>query len=106
MYIIVSRFQIKPKHRQDFIKAALQDGHNSLLHEREQGTLRFELVEDESDPNRFYLSEAYKDKAAFEAHKKGRFFRDFFTNISGYYSLKELVKGRLIDEGDVQYLFE
>jgi len=98
MYIIVSRFQIKPKHRQDFIKAALQDGRNSRLNE--PGTLRFELVQDESNPNRFYLSEAYKDKEAFDAHKKGRFFQEFFANISGYYSLKELVKGTLIDESE------
>src|SRR6266852_4889930 len=103
MYVIVSRFKIKPGHRQDFIKAALQDGHNSRRHE--PGTRRFELVEDESDPNRFYLSEAYKDKAAFKDHKKGRFFQDFFADISGYYTLTELVKGTLIDEDDVQYLF-
>ena len=56
--------------------------------------------------NRFYLSEAYKDKAAFKDHKKGRFFQDFFADISGYYTLKELVKGTLIEEDDVQYLFE
>ncbi len=104
MYVIVSSFEIKPEHCQDFIKAALQDSRNSLLHE--SGTLRFELVQDESDPNLFYLNEAYEDKAAFDAHKKGRFFQDFFADISGYYTLKELVKGTLIDEDDVQYLFE
>jgi len=104
MYIIVSRFQIKPKHRQDFIKAPLQDSRISRQHE--PGTIRFELVQDESDPNRFFLSEAYKEKEAFDAHKKGRFFQDFFADISDYYSLKELVRGTLIDEGDVQYLFE
>jgi len=99
MYIIVSSFEInKPEHRQDFIKAALQDGHNSRLHE--PGTLRFELVQDESNPNLFYLSEAYKDKAAFEAHKKGRFYQDFFADISGYYTLTELVGGTLIPSSD------
>jgi len=98
MYIIVSSFEIKPEHRQDFIKAALEDGRNSRLHE--QGIRRFELVEDESDPNHFYLSEAYENKKAFEDHTKGDFFNAFFKAISGYSTHTDLVKGRLIPSSD------
>jgi len=93
-YIIVSRFEIKPQHRQDFIDAALKDGRDSLHHE--QGARRFEIVEDESDPNSFYLSEAYEDKEAFDAHTKGCFYQDFFDTTKGYYTQTDvLVKGTL-----------
>jgi quinol monooxygenase YgiN len=96
VYIIVVSLEIKPEHRQDFIKAALQDGQDSTLNE--PGTRRLELVQDESNPNRFYLSEAYEDKAAFEAHASGPYFQAYFAAVSGYYALKPmwLVRGTLI----------
>ena len=101
MYTIVVGLEIKPEHRQDFIKAALQDGHDSSLNE--PGTRRFELLQDESNPNRFYLSEAYEDKAAFEAHANGPYFQAFAAAVSGYYVQKPtwLARGTLISSSDV-----
>jgi (4S)-4-hydroxy-5-phosphonooxypentane-2,3-dione isomerase len=101
MYAIVVGLEIKPEHRQDFIKAALQDGQDSSLNE--PGTRRFELLQDESNPNRFYLSEAYEDKAAFEAHANGPYFQAFVAAVSGYYAKKPmwLARGRLISSSDV-----
>jgi (4S)-4-hydroxy-5-phosphonooxypentane-2,3-dione isomerase len=96
MYMIVVSFEIKPEHRQDFIKAALQDGQDSSLNE--PGTRRIELIQDESKPNRFYLSEAYEDKAAFEAHANGPYFQAYFAAVSGYSAQEStwLVRGTLI----------
>jgi catechol 2,3-dioxygenase-like lactoylglutathione lyase family enzyme/quinol monooxygenase YgiN len=63
MYTIAVSFKIPHEHREDFIKAALKDGRDSGANE--PGTLRFELIADETDPNTFYLNEAYEDLDAF-----------------------------------------
>ena len=101
MYIIVVGLEIKPEHRQDFIKAALQDGHDSSLNE--PGTRRFELLQDESNHNCFYLSEAYEEKAAFEAHANGPYFQAFVAAVSGYFAQKPtwLAQGTLISSTSV-----
>jgi autoinducer 2-degrading protein len=100
MYIIVVSVEIKPEHRQDFIKAALQDGHDSTLNE--PGTRRFELIQDESNPNRFYFMEAYEDKTAFEAHGNGPYFQAFVAAVSGYSSQQStwLARGTLISSSN------
>jgi autoinducer 2-degrading protein len=100
MYIVVIKLEIKPEYRQDFIKAALQDGHDSISNE--PGTRRFELVQDESHPNRFCLSEAYEDQAAFEAHIKGPYFQAFAAAASAYYAQQPtwLARGTLISSPD------
>jgi autoinducer 2-degrading protein len=96
MYVIVVSTEIKPEHRQDFIKAALQDGHDSSLNE--PGTRRFELIEDENNPNLFYFMEVYEDKAAFNAHGDGPYFKAFIAAVAGYEARPStwLARGTLI----------
>lgn len=93
MYTLIVSIEVKPEHRQDFVKAALQDGHDSLLNE--PGTQRFEVIEDERNPNRFILSEVYADKAAFDAHATGPYFQAFAATVTDYYAQKPvwLVRG-------------
>jgi (4S)-4-hydroxy-5-phosphonooxypentane-2,3-dione isomerase len=75
MYQLSSYFDVPSERIQDFIDAALEDGRDSLANER--GTKRFELIQDEDKPNRFYLDEAYDDRAAFEEHTNGPFYKRF-----------------------------
>ncbi len=82
MYNIAVSFKVKPEHRQDFITAALKDGRESAANE--PGTLRFELIVDEADPNTFYLNEAYTDLDAFDTHADGSSFKEFFAEIGPY----------------------
>jgi autoinducer 2-degrading protein len=97
MYHIAVHFDVKPEHRDDFIAAALEDGRNSAADE--PGTRRFELIADESNPNRFYLNEAYDDAAAFDVHGKGPHFARFFKLISSYVEGPTwLIKGNRIDD--------
>lgn len=72
MYIITATLQIKPDKREAFIKEMLGDAMGSVRDE--PGCLRFDVIQDEADPNRIYLHEVYKDKAAFEAHTKAPHF--------------------------------
>ena len=82
MYHIVVSFDIPPQRRDEFIAAALEDGRNSAADE--PATMRFELIVDHENPNRFYLDEAYKDEAAFDVHAKGPHFARFFELIEHY----------------------
>jgi (4S)-4-hydroxy-5-phosphonooxypentane-2,3-dione isomerase len=82
MYHIVVSFEVPASRREEFIAAALEDGRNSET--EEPGTYRFELIEDENDPNRFYLDEAYEDIPSFETHVDGRHFKRFFELIESY----------------------
>lgn len=101
MYVIVVSFDVQPAHRQDFINAALEDGRESGRNE--PGTLRFELIQDERDPNRFYLNEAYVDQAAFDIHATGPYFKKFFATITDFAAGPTwLSRGTVIrpDDGD------
>ncbi len=59
--------RIKPDMRQRFLKAMEVD---ALGSERDEpGCLRFNVLQDEKDPDVYYFYEVYKDQAALEAHR-------------------------------------
>ena len=62
--------QVDPAHRQALLDVLLEHGRDCTA--RELGTLRFDVLEDDADPARLYLYEAYADQAAFQAHAGGR----------------------------------
>jgi autoinducer 2-degrading protein len=98
MYHIVVSFEVPASRREEFIAAALEDGRNSET--EEPGTHRFELIEDENDPNRFYLDEAYENIPSFETHVDGRHFKRFFELIESYAQGPTwLVKGHTVVQG-------
>ena len=66
MYTIMASMQIKEGHREEFIKALLDDVHGCL--NDEPGCLRFDVIQDGAEPNKIWVYEVYKDEAAFEAH--------------------------------------
>jgi quinol monooxygenase YgiN len=44
---------------------------------KEDGNLRFQVVQERDRPNRFVVLEAWKDQAAFEAHRKAKPYAEF-----------------------------
>ncbi|MER5861933.1 putative quinol monooxygenase [Kitasatospora sp. NPDC002040] len=97
MYHIAVSFDIPADKRQAFIDAALEDGR--LSDRDEPGTLRFELITDADNPNRFYLNEAYEDEAAFDAHCKGEHFAKFFSIIEAFAEGPAwLIKGTRVED--------
>ena len=59
--------RMKPEYRDQILKGALEDGRGSR--EDEPGCLRFDVIQDDSDPNTIYFYEVYRDDAALEAHR-------------------------------------
>jgi autoinducer 2-degrading protein len=67
MYALVVQVKVKPEMREKFLAAALDDSTCSVRDE--PGCVRFDVLEDQSDPNKFIFYEVYRDEAAVEAHR-------------------------------------
>ena len=67
MIAIWVKVRVKPDGRERFLKAIEVD---ALGSERDEpGCYRFNVLQDEKDPNVYYFLEIYKDQAALEAHR-------------------------------------
>ena len=61
------KVRVKPNMRDKFLKAIEED---ALGSERDEpGCLRFNVLQDQKEPNVYYFYEVYKDQAAIEAHR-------------------------------------
>ena len=67
MISIFVTIQIKPGFAQKFKEASLGDSQGSVRDE--PGCFRFDILQNDSDPNRFHLYEVYVNQEAFEAHR-------------------------------------
>ena len=68
MKVLLVTIKIKPEHRDAFMEAMLDDARGS--NNDEPGCLRFDVLQDEEDPDTIHLYEAYRDQAALEAHRQ------------------------------------
>jgi autoinducer 2-degrading protein len=68
MFALVVPLKVKPEMREKFLAAALDDSTCSVRDE--PGCLRFDVLRDTEDPNKFYYYEVYKDEAARMAHRE------------------------------------
>ena len=67
MHITLVNIHVKTDHIEDFIQAT-RDNHKASVQEADN--LRFDVLQNESDPSRFVLYEAYANAAAAAAHKQ------------------------------------
>ncbi len=81
MRVLLVTIDIKPEHKEQFMEEMLADARGSVT--KESGCLRFDIIQDDEDPNRIYLYEVYRDDAAVKAH----------TQMPHYLRWQEAVKG-------------
>ena len=67
MLVVHVHVHVKPEAVADFQRATLDNARASL---NEPGVARFDVLQDQSDPTRFVLVEAYKTSEAPLAHKE------------------------------------
>ena len=84
MKALVVTIQIKPEHRDAFMEAMLGDAQGSV--ENEPGCLRFDVIQDLTDPNRIHLYEVYRDDAAIEAHRQAPHYLKWRDTIEGWFA--------------------
>lgn len=67
MHVVCVHVHVKPEHRQEFIDATLENARGTV---EEPGNLRFDVIQQMDDANRFVLYEVYRDEAGMKAHKE------------------------------------
>jgi autoinducer 2-degrading protein len=67
MFVVVVGIHVRPSHVEPFIAASLE---NARATRHEPGNVRFDLLRQEQDPNRFTLYEVYRSPEDFTSHQK------------------------------------
>ena len=75
MVVLHVTVQVKPEHVAEFLEVVRHDAEHS--EKDEPGCLRFDVIQDKDDPNRFYFYEVYRDEAALEAHRQTPHFKNY-----------------------------
>ena len=66
MYAVCVHVCVREENRDEFIEATRENALNTI---QEPGNLRFDIIQQIDDPNRFVLYEVYCDESGMEAHK-------------------------------------
>jgi autoinducer 2-degrading protein len=66
MYAIWVTVKVKPEKRDQFLEVIEDDSICSVRDE--PGCVRFDVLQDQSDPDMYYFYEVYQDADAFQAH--------------------------------------
>ncbi len=67
MLVVCIYVHVKPDCRDAFIEASIENARKTI---EEPGNLRFDVIQQADDPNRFLLYEVYRDEAGMKAHKE------------------------------------
>jgi quinol monooxygenase YgiN len=73
MIVLHVTIQVKPENVAEFLEVVRHDAEHSESDER--ACLRFDVIQDRDDPNRFYFYEVYRDEAALAAHREAPHFK-------------------------------
>lgn len=84
MLALLVTIHIQPERRDAFLESMLDDARGSV--NDEPGCYRFDVLQDDNDPNTIYLYEIYKDQAAFDAHGKAPHFIRWRDTVKDWYA--------------------
>ncbi len=99
MFSILVKFTVKGEYKDTLVRALTEDGEGSL--QNEPGTLRFDVIQDSSNPNVIFLYESYQDQTAFEIHTQGNYYKkaiEVFNDMTSndYGTIEELGRGNTL----------
>ena len=75
MVILIVEVHVKPERLTEFLEVIKHDGVHS--EQDEPGCLRFDVLQDTENENRFFYYEVYKDEAARLAHRETPHFKEY-----------------------------
>lgn len=81
MHVTLVHVQVKPEHIDAFIKATRE---NHLGSVSEPGNLRFDILQDPSDPGKFILYEVYQTEQDAVKHKETQHYLKWRDTVSGW----------------------
>ena len=83
MISIFVTIQINPGFSEQFTQASFGDAEGSVRDE--PGCFRFDILSNDSDPNRFHLYEVYQDQAALEAHRNAPHYKKWRATVQDWF---------------------
>ena len=81
MIVTFVHIRVKPEYREDFIRASIENHQNSV---KEPGNLRFDILQDAADPDKFVYYEAYESDEAVKAHKNTLHYVKWKDTVAGW----------------------
>lgn len=89
MIVLIMELHVMAGRRQDFISLINEIAKDS---EDEPGCLRFDVLQDEADPDRFFYYDVYADKASAEAHRETAHYRRYVEGTRGMFDQPSVVR--------------
>ena len=83
MIALIVSIKIKQGHKEAFMASMMGDAHGS--NKDEPGCLRFDVLQDNEDPNRIHLYEVYKDQAAVDAHRAAPHYTKWRETVKDWF---------------------
>jgi autoinducer 2-degrading protein len=84
MYVVCVTIHVKPENIQDFIPAILENARGTR---QEPGNLRFDVLQAEDDPARFFLYEVYYNKEDFAGHQQTAHYQVWHDAVQDWMAL-------------------
>ncbi len=84
MIALIVTIEIQPEHREAFMESMLDDARGS--NNDEPGCLRFDVLQDNEDPNKIHLYEVYKDQAAVDAHRQAPHYTKWRETVQDWFA--------------------
>ena len=83
MIALIVSIKIKEGHKEAFMASMMGDAEGS--NNDEPGCLRFDVLQDNEDPNRIHLFEVYKDQAAVDAHRAASHYTKWRETVKDWF---------------------
>jgi (4S)-4-hydroxy-5-phosphonooxypentane-2,3-dione isomerase len=94
MFVTIVHVYVKPEFTEQFIEATHENHESSV---REPGNLRFDVLRDDADANKFVLYEAYTSEQAVAAHKETLHYLKWRDTVAPWMAKpREGVKHRML----------
>ncbi len=84
MLVLMVNVKVKPGRREEFMEVIKEDQLSTST--KEEGNFQFNVVQDNDDPDRFFLYEVYRDNAALEAHRAAPHFLKYREDTADIYA--------------------
>jgi len=102
MLVMMPDLFIQPEHREAYIEAIVREVKQGIA--KEPGILRFDLVQDATDPNVIHVYAVYRDQAALEFHQQQPYYVEFMQRTQGWWSKPpQLRSGRNLFPADAEW---
>ena len=88
MFVTLVHVKVREGHIEDFIRASTLNHRASI---KEEGNLRFDVLQDREDPSCFILYEAYESKEAAAKHKETEHYLRWKETVAPW--MAEALKG-------------